>query len=435
MRTRTGVLRAAAMLSLLGPAAACGDGRAERTPETAEMPGANGNEAGMDRGGADMEGSQEMDDMEMGGASGGAVRLAPGAADRIGLRWARAEVGPLVRTVRTSAVVEYPESEMQWVSPKVGGWVEKLHVTFEGAPVRRGQPLLEIYSPELVTAQEELLLARRLDDNLAAARGGDDRAEDLLATARRRLSFWDISDAQIERLLETGEVRKTMTLQAPATGIVMEKRVFEGQGIKPGDNLMMIAPTDRVWIEAAVYEQDLPFVAVGQAAEVTVQGVPGRTFGGTVSYLYPALRESSRTVTARIEVPNPDGVLRPGMYATASIENRAAPGLSIPASAVLHTGVEDIVFVRVGEDRLLPTVVVTGRSGDDRIEVLSGLEPGAIVASSAQFLLDSEANLGEAMQAMMAQGGRASSDMEGMESMEGMEDAEGTGNTAAGEVP
>lgn len=419
--------------ALLAFTAGCADGDGGGS---AEMPGmADGGPAGAAV--AEPETLEGMETMEgMNDGTGGDVRLESGEAERIGLRWATAEVGPLVRTIRTAAVVEYPESEMEWVSPKVGGWVEKLHVNFEGAPVRRGQALLEIYSPELVTAQEELLLARRLDESLAAGRPANEaRAEgsreDLLETARRRLSFWDISDAQIERLLETGEVRKTLTLHSPATGIVMEKRVFEGQGIKPGENLLMIAPTDRVWIEAAVYEQDLPFVREGQAADVTVQGLPGRTFSGRVSYVYPALRESSRTVVARIEVPNPDGELRPGMYATAQIANVADTVLSIPSSAVLHTGVEDVVFVRTGDDRLRPTIVQTGREGDERIEVLGGLEPGAMVAASAQFLLDSEANLGEAMQAMMAQMGRSGSgDMEGMDmggdgEMEGMEDDPG----------
>lgn len=359
-----------------------------------------------------------MEGMEMDGAAS-AVELAPGQADRIGLRWGVAAREPIVRTVRLSATVRYPESRMEWVSPKVSGWVEKLHVTFEGAPVRAGQPLVDLYSPELVTAQEELLLARRLDRTLPAGgfTGGRD-AEGLERVARRRLSYWDVPDAQVERLLETGEVRKTMTLEASATGIVMKKRAFEGQGVTAGENLFMIAPTDPVWIEAEVPEQDLPFVREGRSAEVTLEALPGRTFRGRVSYLHPELRESTRTVRARIEVPNPRGELRPGLYATARIESRTDPVLSVLASAVLHTGTQSVVFMDTGKNRLMPTVVETGRTGDQRVEILSGLDPGTRVATSAQFLLDSEANLMEAMQAMMAEMGRAG---EGEMEMEGME--------------
>jgi multidrug efflux pump subunit AcrA (membrane-fusion protein) len=351
-----------------------------------------------------------MEGMEMEGAAGSTVELAPGQADRIGLRWGTAAREPIVRTVRLSATMRYPESRMRWVSPKVSGWVERLHVTFEGAPVRAGQPLMDLYSPELVTAQEELLLARRLDRTLPP--GGfpgasDAGAEGLEQVARRRLAYWDIPDAQVERLLETGEVRRTMTLLAPTTGVVMEKRAFEGQGVKAGENLFMIAPTDPVWIEAAVHERDLPFVREGHSARVTAEGLPGRTFRGRISYLYPQLRESTRTVVARIEVPNPGGQLRPGMYATVRIESRTEPVLSVPTSAVLHTGTRSVVFMAMGENRLMPMAVETGRAGDERVEVLGGLEPGTRVATSAQFLLDSEANLMEAMQAMMAEMGRA----------------------------
>ncbi len=401
-----------------------GDGTPEGEDPTASRP----MEVGQERAGAasgeagGMEG-MEMDGAEMEGAAGSTVELRPDQADRIGLRWGVAVREPIVRTTRLSATVRYPESRMEWVSPKVSGWVEKLHVRFEGAPIRAGQPLMDLYSPELVTAQEELLLARRLDrtlppggftgerDRQGQAAGTvssqDAEPEGLEGVARRRLAYWDVPDAQVARLLETGEVRKTMTLNAPATGIVMEKRAFEGQGVRAGENLFMIAPTDPVWIEAEVPEEDLPFVREGLPAEVTLEALPGRTFRGRISYLYPELREATRTVVARIEVPNPRGELRPGLYATARIESRTEPVLSVPASAILHTGTRSVAFMAMGEDRLMPMVVETGRAGDDRVEVLGGLEPGTRVATSAQFLLDSEANLMEAMQAMMAEMGRA----------------------------
>ena len=424
-----GGLLASALLAL----AACGGDRAPdpRDPGDSGDPGATGAVRGTAAGPstaasegrtgppAAMEGMQEM---RSDGRAGPTVRLRPGQAERIGLRWGVAAREPIVRTLRTSAVVEYPESEMLWVSPKVSGWVEKLHVTFEGAPVRAGQPLVDLYSPELVTAQEELLLAGRLDRTLAAATDSSERRPGTLErVARRRLEYWDISDAQIRQLQETGEVRKTLTLHAPATGVVTRKRAFEGQGVKAGENLFMIAPTDPVWIEVAVHEQDLPFVREGLPAEVSVEGLPGETVRGGVAYVYPELRESTRTVVARIEVPNPRGRLRPGMYATVRIENRTAPVLSVPASALLHTGTRAVAFMDMGRNRLMPMVVETGRAGDDRVEVLSGLEAGDRVATSAQFLLDSEANLMEAMRAMMAEMGRV--DMEGTGGME-MDDME-----------
>jgi multidrug efflux pump subunit AcrA (membrane-fusion protein) len=394
----------------------------ERTgePDRAAEAGAMDDTSGMD-------GMQGMDGDDEAGAT---VRLRPGQAERIGLRWTEVTMEPLRRTTRTSAVVEYPESEMVWVSPRISGWVERLHVTFEGAAVRRGEPLLEIYSPDLVTAQEELLLARRLEDDLSTgriARGGDS----LIAVARRRLAYWDISETQIERLLETGEVRKTLTLHAPATGIVTKKQVFEGQGVKAGENLLMISPTDPVWVDASVYEQDLPFVREGMPVEVDVEGLPGESVQGRVTFLYPQLRENSRTLKARIELPNPGGRLRPGMYATVRIESRSAePVLSVPSSAILHTGTRDVAFMDIGDNRLMPMIVRTGRVGDERIEVLEGLSEGDRVATSAQFLLDSESNLMEAMQGMMAQLGRtATDDPEGMEGMD-MDPAEAVKDSA-----
>lgn len=393
---------------------ACG-GPADREPMTSDVGGRSDT--------ADVSDTTDMPGMEMGDGTEPIIQLQPGQSERIGLRWAEVTREPLRRTTRTSAIVRYPESEMVWVSPRVSGWVERLHVTFEGAAVRRGQPLLEVYSPDLVTAQEELLLARRLESELSAgrlARGGDS----LAAIARRRLAYWNISEAQIERLLETGEVRKTLTLHAPATGIVTRKQVIEGQGVQAGENLMMISPIDPVWVEASIYEQDLPFVREGMPVEVDVAGLPGESAHGRISFLHPDLRENSRTLTARIELPNPEGRLRPGMYATVRMEARSEERLlSVPASAILHTGTREVAFMNMGENRLMPMIVRTGRTGDERVEVLEGLSEGDKVATSAQFLLDSELNLMEAMQAMMAEMGRsAAEDMEGMEGMEGMED-------------
>lgn len=418
MKTSTKVYAFGLVLALT----ACGE--PAQSPDdasgTTDMPSMDGA-----RDTQDAQGAPDMEGMDMPDEAGPTVRLQPGQAERIGLRWAEVEREPIRRTTRTSAVIEYPESEMVWVSPRTSGWVERLHVTFEGAAVRRGAPLLDIYSPDLVTAQEELLLARRLEDDLSAGQPGRG-TDSLFALAARRLAYWNISEAQVERLLETGEVRKTLTLHSPATGIVTKKQVFEGQGVSAGENLLMISPTDPVWIDASIYEQDLPFVREGLPVTIDVEGLPGEAIQGRVTFLYPDLREGSRTLKARIELPNPDGRLLPGMYATVHIESRSEePVLSVPSSAILHTGTRDVAFMDMGENRLMPMVVRTGRAGNQRIEILEGLSEGDRVATSAQFLLDSESNLMEAMQAMMAQMGRSDEgDMEEMEEMEGMEGME-----------
>jgi RND family efflux transporter MFP subunit len=237
---------------------------------------------------------------------------------------------------------------------------------------------------------------------VAAATSG---ASDLLASARRRLEYWEISAEQIDRLLETGEVRRTLTLHAPASGIVMEKNVVEGQAFQPGANLYLVAGLSEVWVNAEVFESDAAWVREGMPAEVTVNALPGRTFTGRVEFLYPTLEDRTRSMRARIELANPDGALRPGMYATVRMTARMSEALAVPASAVLYTGERGVVFVDMGGGQLMPHEVEVGVRGDELVQVLSGLDPGARVVTSAQFLLDSESNLAEVMRAMMAQMG------------------------------
>jgi RND family efflux transporter MFP subunit len=332
------------------------------------------------------------------------VHLSEREAQAVNLRYGTVRRGDLHRSVRTSGAVEYAESEMRWVSPKVGGWIERLHVRDAGSPVRRGEPLLSIYSPDLVSAQKELLLARRLEGRLRAS-GAEAPRDSLVALARRRLAYWDISEDQIDRLLRSGQIRKTMVLHAPFSGVVMRKEVHEGQGVEPGENLMMVAPVDPVWIRAAVYGADLPFVEVGTPARVTLEGLPGRSYRARIAYLYPELEASTRSARVRIEVRNPDGAIRPGMFARVTLEAATPEVLSVPGSAVLETGTRQVVFVARGDGGLVPRTVRLGRRGDHRVEVLEGLREGERVATSAQFLLDSEANLAEAMEAMAAEMG------------------------------
>lgn len=366
-----------------------------------------------------MEGMQDMQDMQDMGMDGmsmdGSVRLTAGELATFGITFGTAEVRPLTRTIRTVGLVDFDETRMAYVSPKFGGWVEQLHVDFTGQAVRGGQPLAEVYSPDLVSAQEELLLADGMAGDVGGSRVEDvaDGARNLVASARRRLAYWDISDEQIDRLLETGEVRKTLTLHAPVSGIVMEKDVFEGQSFEPGRNLYMIADLTEVWVNAEIFEADAGLVREGMTADITVDALPGRSWSGRVEYVYPTLQDRTRSMRARIALGNPDGRLKPGMYATVRLSADMDETLTVPLTAVLYSGERAVVFVDMGGGELMPHEVVVGIRGEERVEIVSGVEAGQRVVTSAQFLLDSESNLAEVMRAMMAQ--MNMSDMEGMD--------------------
>jgi Cu(I)/Ag(I) efflux system membrane fusion protein len=353
-----------------------------------------------------VSGMKGMDGMAMDmDTEGGTIRLTREQMRTFGVTFDTIAVRSLDRTIRAVGLVDFDETRMAYVAPKFGGFVERLHVDFEGKPVSRGQPLLEIYSPELVSAQEELLLARRLDERVGASgvegvSGGSAR---LFDSARRRLRYWDISEAQIERVLRTGEVQKTMTLHSPVSGIVMEKSVFEGQAVNPGESLYMIADLSRVWVEAELFEADAALVHAGMRATITVAALPGRSFSGVIEYVYPTLQEETRSMQARIALANPGGLLKPGMYATVRLERALGNVLSVPRSAVLQTGENAIAFVDMGSGRLMPHELTLGVAGTDHVEIVAGLELGQRVVTSAQYLLDSESNLAEVMRAMMAQ--------------------------------
>lgn len=373
---------------------------------------------------------QDTEDMDMSGmqmpgmpgmTENGSIRLTANAIGTFGITFGTADVRELHRTIRTVGLVEFDETRMAYVSPKFGGWVETLHVDFTGQRVRKGQPLLDVYSPELVIAQEELLLAARLADSVGESKvanvaGG---ARQLFDSARRRLRYWDISDGQVQRLLETGEVRKTLTLYAPLSGVVMEKDVLEGEAFQAGRNLYMIADLSSVWINAEVFEQDAAEVREGMHARITVAALPGQALTGRIEYVYPTLEDRTRSLRARVSVPNPRGTLKPGMYATIGLTAELGWMLAVPASAVLYTGERAVAFVDMGGGEIMPHELRIGVRGGDYVQVIEGLEPGQRVVTSAQFLLDSESNLAEVMKAMMAQ--MNLSDIQGMEGMEDME--------------
>ncbi len=329
------------------------------------------------------------------------VHLDAEAQRRIGVTFAIAERRSLTVAVRAVGTVTYDETRLTTVSPKVEGWAEKLYVDFTGKAVLQGEPLLELYSPALVSAQEELILARRLVEGTAdpGSRAALN-AQDLLASARRRLAYWDVPADQVALIEDTGAATKTIMLRAPASGIIVEKNVVEGTRIGPGMEVYRIADLARVWVEAELFEKDLGLIEVGAHAVITFEAYPGETFEGLVTYVYPEVTADARTGRMRLELANPDLRFRPGMYATVELHPPTpAPVLVVPRSAVLGTGTRDVVFVSAGGGAFQPRLVTLGRSTGDVIEILAGLAEGETVVASASFLIDAESNLGAAMRA------------------------------------
>ena len=411
MTTRTTFFYAALLVTL-----AC-DGRsgpgADREPAAGDSAAAA---AMADRPG--MEGMAGMAGMDA--SADGSVRLTAQQIRQFGVTFGTAEERTLTSTIRASGAVTADETRIVEVAPRVSGFVERLHVNFTGQAVQRGEPLLELYAPELVAAQEELLVARRLDRTLGAGAvpGMPEAPSDLLAAARRRLSLWDISDDQVDEVLRSGQVRRTLTLRSPASGVITEKRVVEGQSVPAGASLYTIVDLREVWVDVELRESDAAAVRVGSTARIELPALPGRTLTGRVTFIQPVLEPTTRTVRARVTVVNANLVLKPGMYATVQLDSPASRALTIPATALIRTGTRQVVFVEMGAGELMPHEVETGRTTAEFVEVLGGVSAGQRVVTSAQFLLESEGNIAEVMKAMLGQMGAA--DTKGMRDMPGM---------------
>lgn len=351
-------------------------------------------------------------------AAGGTVFLSADQIRSFGVTFGTVELRQLEPTIRVTGVVVVDESRVAQVTTKVSGFVERLYVAFTGQPVRRGQPLYTLYSPELVAAQEELLAAARLrsPSGISAVPGLPSGEADLLAAAERRLRLWDVSEGQITDLRRRGTAARTLTFYSPVGGVVLEKQAVQGQGVDAGQPLYTIADLSRVWVEADLRESAAGTVTTGASAEVEFGAYPGRPLTGRVTFIAPTLERQSRALRARIEMPNPDGRLKPGMYGTARIRASGRRALSVPARAVVRTGERSLVFVDLLGGRLAARDVETGRTAGGFTEVLAGLEAGQRVVTSAQFLLESESNLIDIMRSMIGQTGSA--EMEGMEEMD-----------------
>jgi len=333
------------------------------------------------------------------------VKLTSDVIQKIGVRTALVDEFPLKRTIRTVGHVTYDETRVVHITTKVGGWVEKLYVDFTGQMVRKGQPLIEIYSPELVSTQEEYLLALQSKEYLSDSRFSEvrDGAYSLLSSTRRRLLLWDITEEQIDRLEREKTVQKFMTIYSPQLGIVIDKDVFEGGFVKPDKPIYRIADLNNVWVDVSIYEYELPWVEVGQTAKMTLSYAPGKTFQGKISFIYPYLEEKTRTVKVRMEFSNPQWELKPEMYADIVIESPVTVhGLSVPDEAIIRSGDRNIVVVDRGNGIFEPRGVILGVEADNHYQVTSGLKAGDRVVTSAQFLIDSESRLKEAIQKMLA---------------------------------
>jgi len=302
---------------------------------------------------------------------------------------------PLEKVIRTVATLELDETQIRHVNPKIRGWIEKIFVNFTLQHVEKGDPLFSVYSPELVSTQEEYLLAVRMAEGLSTSsfENVTNGARSLLEATRRRLLLLDITEEQIRALEKTGKVQKSLTIYSPATGHVIQKNAFENMYVTPDMNVYTVADHSRIWAKVEIYENEIPYISEGQAAVMTVPASPGETFRGKVSYVYPHLDARTRTMKVRLEFPNPDLKLKPGMYANIDLRVPLGRLLAVPDSAVLRTGTRDLVFVDLGDGQLQLRRVEIGAKGGDYYEILKGLRAGEKVISAANFLIDAESKV------------------------------------------
>lgn len=337
----------------------------------------------------------------------GTVKIDPVTVQNMGVRLAMVKEAGFSSTIRAVGKLEYNEKKLYTVTTKFSGWIDKLYANYTGQLIKKGDPLLTIYSPDLVTTQQEYLLALKTRNELRNSpfETIQDNGETLLKASKKRLQYWDIPLSEINSLEKKGTIQKNILMRAPASGVVVHTNIEAGMHIKEGMNLMKIADLSTVWVEASIYDYELPWVHKGQKAEVQLSYLPGTKIYGRVSYIYPDLDEKDRTVTLRIVLRNPDLELKPGMFANIYIKGKSiSKALVIPDEAVIRTGKRNIVFVALGNGRFLPREVTLGPEGgpeNNDVQVLSGLQAGEQIVTSSQFLLDSESRLQEAIQKML----------------------------------
>lgn len=325
---------------------------------------------------------------------GPGVKISLDKVQRLGVRTEKVAVRPMLRTVRAVGKIDVDERARRTVAPRFEGWIQQLHVNATGQYVTRGQPLMEVYSPDLVAAQQEYLVAMRGVAELKAASPElQAQMRSLAEAGLQRLRNWEIGDVEIARLREEGKPRQALTLRAPAGGIVLEKAAVQGMRFMPGEMLYRIADLSSVWVLAEVFEQDLALVRVGQAVKVRVNAYPEKVFDGRISFLYPTVAPETRTARVRVELANSGHLLKPEMYASVELAGGGGERLAVPDAAVLDSGTRQIVLVRRGEGLFEPRVVRLGARADGYVEVLEGAKDGEDVVVGANFLIDAESNL------------------------------------------
>ena len=378
----------------------------------------------------DMKGMQGMESMKgMPAAPPGAIAIPAGTRQLIGVRSAPVGYASLQQEIRAVGIVDYDERRLTQVNLRVSGWIQEVFVDSVGRPVRKGEPLFTLYSPDLLATQDEYLLALKGQARVSSSPVPEvkEGAASLVASARDRLKLWNLTDEQIAALERRVKAEPVLTVYAPSSGIVLKREALPGKYVEPNTTLYELADLSTVWIYADIYEYEIPSAKLNQPAAVTFEAYPGVPFRGKVIYIYPYLNEQARTVRVRLEFPNPELKLKPGMYGNVNIQVDTQKRLAVPKEAVLDTGLRQLVFLDRGQGMYLPTPVKLGRRGQDLVEVLEGVKEGDRVVTSANFLLDAESKLASAgsMQAMMGQLGMADWQMRGayetkMEAMEGM---------------
>jgi RND family efflux transporter MFP subunit len=336
---------------------------------------------------------------------GSVVKVSPARVQMLGVRTEPVSLRTLMRPVRAVGTVQFSERQQTVVSTKFEGWIEKLDVNTTGEPVRRGEPLMQIYSPLLVQTQQEYVDVAKMAASLP---GTDTESETaaarLVEGAVQRLRYLDVPQAELQRLQRDQQANRTIAWPAPFSGVVLEKMVFEGMRFMPGEPLYKIAGISPIWVIAEVFEQDLAHVAVGQPATITVKAYPGRSFQGRVAYIYPTVGQKTRTGTVRIEIPNPGGELKSDMYASVELDAHATASkvLTVPDSAVIDNGVRQVVLIERAEGQFEPRSVKLGAKADGYTEILDGVDEGEKVVISANFLIDAESNLKAALSSFTA---------------------------------
>jgi len=320
----------------------------------------------------------------------------------IGVRMGTVEREPLSRVIRTTGQLTADERKIARIHLKVSGWVEQVYADFVGQLVKKGQPLFTLYSPDVVATEQEYLIARRGENELGSSPFQDVAlgAKSLLQSSRERLRLWDVSDEQIKKLDETGEVSKYMTFYSPATGFILDRKAFPQTAITPETDLYTIADLSDIWVNADVYEYEAPYVRVGQEATMELSYYPGRKYRGRVTYIYPTVDPVARTIKVRLEFPNPRFELKPQMFADVELQINYGTQVVVPQEAVLDSGNQQIVFIARGDGYFEPRKIQIGPRLDGKVVVLAGLKPGESIVTSGNFLIDSESQLKDAMGGM-----------------------------------